>query len=115
MKKFLSILALTLSLTANAGTVHSSNENNGIVTPDVAIGVARYHYWTNDLLGNMLVCIEQAADFDYTKWRCDQKNMPSGNNKGWTPVLNVIPASRKYVGFRIVSQGSSRSLEVYWK
>lgn len=105
LKIYATIAALLVSSSAFAGATGGfTTADAGIVTPDVAVGMRSYEYFTfTENTGEMVVC-----DGDnYSRGKCDG---------GWKTLQSVTPARRQVVGFRIVSGPYGyRRLEVYWK
>lgn len=99
------LAALTIALSAPALAASSTTpafvDNSGIITPEIAVGMQRYDTFTADVNGRMVVCV------DYVRSEC---------RSGWKEITTILPAGRKYVGFRVVSgHYGYRQLEVYWK
>lgn len=104
MKKTIATMLLISPIIALAGATYSpAPDNTGIVTPDVAIGLRQFEYFNNDTNGNMVVCEYE----NYSRGKCEN---------GWKNVISMVPAGRKYVGFKIVnsSHGYQR-LQIWWK
>jgi hypothetical protein len=39
----------------------------------------------------------------------------SGKCNKWTPIQDVVPRGKQYVGFKVVPVGYSTHIQVYWK
>ena len=103
---FILLISVWFSTVVNAATAagYAPPEETGIVTPEIAVGVRSYEYYTHDTNGNMVVC---------------ESDNYSRNNKcdgGWKLLKDVVPGGRKFVGFKIVSRGYGYPrIEIYWK
>jgi hypothetical protein len=119
MKSLILALTLSLAMSANAKTVvqQTSNGDDFIIRPSVATAVVRYQIYTHSADGSsMMVCV-LPSEHNYTRkgLLCDSPNAPSENNKGWISINDLVPKGVELVGFRTVSIGSGRYLEVFWK
>jgi len=102
-KKFVIVACITLCSFAHAKAQQDDvSETHGIVTPEIATGIRVYSIFNNDTAGNMVIC--QAIDRGL-----------SGKCNKWTPIQDVVPRGKQYVGFKVVPVGYSTHIQVYWK
>ena len=81
-----------------------SVEGAGIITPEMAVGFTWFNRFTNDTNGYLVVC--------------DEPNYTGYNGcKNWRRADSVVPAGRKYAGFRVLSDvyREKHLLQIYWK
>lgn len=112
MKRLFVILMLISSSAFGAamGMDDYYNNNDGIVTPNIATGVIRTERFAVDTNGNMVYC---PPNFDY-----NQRNntCTDGSRNGWTLLKDSVPHGKTFVGFKSVSGSyGSHRLEIYWK
>jgi hypothetical protein len=103
MKKLFCVIAGMLPLISSAGAYETNANILGIVTPDIATGVATYSSFASDENGNMVVCL---PDEIFGRGTCKQ----------WRSIQSQVPNGKKYVGFSIVmSSSTNKQLYIWWK
>lgn len=120
MKRLLSLL--TASLLVSCSFIHKADAhgsshpavdtavNAGIVTPDVATDGMRTVRIGRTAAGDTVLCPDTMR-YDYGNATC----LDTNGRSAFVWPHQVVPVGRKYVGFRLVSQGSTMYYEVYWK
>lgn len=110
MKNVLIAISLACALITGVQAKGSSHvesdsvEGAGIITPEMAVGFTWFNRFTNDTNGFLVVC--------------DEPNYTGYNGcKNWRRADSVVPAGRKYAGFRVLSDvyREKHLLQIYWK
>lgn len=111
-KKLLFAVLMTVSLCAYAGkTPVSTAESTGIVTPDIATGAFTTGLFAYDSNGDILVCNEPAASWDWSNRTCKV-----GKTNAFRKLADSVPKGRVFVGFRMINMsGYGTKVEVYYK
>lgn len=113
MKKLLALLLISGNAFAGATGGFTTNDNSGIVTPDVATG---YVAFGSDRIayapdGQMMFCQHH---FETTMKRSSCED-DKGKN-AWTYMKDSVPRGRNFIGFRAVSGSyGARLVELYYK
>jgi hypothetical protein len=103
MKKLFCIVACMFPLISSAGAYETNANILGIVTPDIATGVATYSAFASDEKGNMIVCLPDDI-------------VGRGTCKQWRSIQSQVPTGKKYVGFNVVmSSSGNKHLYIWWK
>ena len=108
---FASILA-SCSMTGPAlsGTPVTKEAVADIITPGVARDGLRTDRFGRTAAGDTVFCPE-TMKFKYGDRMC----LDTNGRSAWVWPYMMVPVGRTYVGFRIVSQGTSTYYEIYWK
>lgn len=103
------MLVSSYSFSASMGKDYS-DDNTGIVTPNIATGVLRTRQFAVDTNGNLVYC---PPNFDHS----ERKNTCTlGERNGWTLLKDAVPVGKTYVGFKSVSgYYGYQYIEIYWK
>lgn len=84
--------------------------NATIVSKDQATGFVWTQRWTNDSLGNIVICPAE-AELDRADGTCLNKK----RFNVWQTVEQTIPTGRKYIGFQLLSTRNGVFLVLYYK
>lgn len=103
---------MSVGVSAVAGkTPVSTAESTGIVTPDIAVGAFTTGYFGYDSNGDIVVCNEPSASWDWNKRTCT-----IGKVNAFRTLAQSVPKGRVYVGFRMINMsGYGTKVEVYYK
>lgn len=111
MKYLVILFCLFAQSTFAAANYAPTEDNTGIVTPNVATSAMWTQNYTLDSNGDIVVC-PSYADYHQRNVTC---LTPDGKN-AWKRMQDMVPRNRTYVGFRIVSASYGyRQLEIYYK
>lgn len=117
MKKIIGVVALLVtSVNTYAAALPTSYEQEvkEMVTPNVATGFYRTQNFTYDKDMNILICpraMKYESNLTVKVTTCTDDK---GNNQ-WRKMENSVPAGKKFVGFKSITEGYKHMIEVYWK